>query len=140
MRIIKSTKDQTILFDDSEILIFNTQNISRQQQFVIAIFGILIAIAGIIFHVKDETIFFFVSYLVLLTVWGSYFISYLVRKKDPNFIKYNELSKIEVLPEEKISTFKLYFKDQSKPLKFYTKELDVNCVEFLKHKNLISFD
>ena len=140
MRIVKSTKDQTILFDDSEILIFNTQYISRKQRFVIAIFGIVIAIAGIIFHVKDETLFFFASYLVLLIVWGSYFILYLVRKKDPNLVKYSELSKIEAISHGKISTIKLFFKDQSRPLKFKTKDLDVNCVEFLKHKNLIAFD
>lgn len=137
MRIIKSTNDQTILFDDSEILIFNTQNISRQQRFIIAIFGILIAIAGIFFHLQDETVFFFLSYLVLLFVWGTYFVSYLVRKKDPEIIKYNELSKVEVLSQEKKSTIKLYFKNKSIPLKYKTKKLDVDIIQFLKNKNLI---
>lgn len=138
MRIIKSTKDHTILFDDSEILIFNTQYISRKQRFVIAIFGIVIAIAGIIFHIKDQSLFFFGSYLILLIVWGSYFVSYLVRKKDPELIKYDELSRVEVLSHEKSSTIKFHFKNQSRPLKYKTKNLDVDFIEFLKGKNLIS--
>jgi len=140
VHIIKPTSDQTIIFDDSEILILNNQYITKKQRFVIAIFGILIAASGIIFHYKDETIFFFTSYILLFIVWGSYFITYLIKKKDPELIKYKDLSRIEVTSYRKKNILKLYISNTAKPFRIITKHLDIELINFLKNKNLISFD
>lgn len=136
MYVIKSTSDENILFDEKEILILNNQYITKQQRFIIAIIGILIAIIGIIFHYREETLFFFIAYILLLVVWGGYFIGYLIKKKDPEIIKYDELTKIEVKSSGRKIIIKLFIKDRSDPFKITTKQIDENFIEFLKKMNL----
>ena len=63
MYLLKSTTGQTILFDDGEISFFNNPYITKQQRFIIAIFGIVIAVIGLFFHIKDKHLLFLIAYL-----------------------------------------------------------------------------
>ena len=137
MYLLKSTTGQTILFDDGEISFFNNPYITKQQRFIIAIFGIVIAVIGLFFHIKDKHLLFLIAYLILFLVWGSYFIMYLIKNKDPEIIKYSEISGIDLKQGDKVSIMKISYDNNSKTYKIKTTQLEKDLVKFLDSKRLL---